>query len=522
MVDAIDSPGGAGSAAHDGVAAAQRVAAGLPPALQPPFRRLARELLALSAERHWRLEIAQYVHTDSRERVATAIEALLPRALRVVAGAQHADWPALEQAIADAAAKAPLVQVMGLAQWLDPLAAATTASRLRAINLRREALASLAPVPLLFWLREAQVSDWVAHAPDMWSWRSGVHRFADDAAAQAGALAPLLRPFVTEFYVDARGLDERRERVAELRSFLDATVQQPVSQLRVDLVDELADLHASLGELDEALQLRTAILAVLCEGLGDPRETAINRGRIADILQARGQLDEALRIRQQEQLPVYERLGDVRAKAVTLGKIADILQVRGQLDEALRIQQDEVLPVVERLGDVHAKAVTLGNIADILQDRGNLDEALRIRLQEELPVYERLGDMRAKAIAMGRIADILQARSQLDEALRIRQQEELPVYERLGDVRSKAITSWKIGRQRWAAGGEERQEAQALFHAALAAMRAMGLLEAVWMAEEMRHLGLNPDPSRAAAGANAAPAGPRSSPRRRSPGSGRS
>ena len=466
--------------AQDGDSVPQRVAAGLPPALQPPFRRLARELLALSAERHWRLEIAQYTQTDTRESVATAIEAQLPGALRVVAGAQHADWPALEQAIADAAAQAPLVQVMGLAQWLDPLAAATTASRLRAINLRREALARLAPVPLLFWLREAQVRDWVAHAPDMWSWRSGVHRFADDPAAQAGVLAPSLRPFESEFQVDARSLDERRARMAELRSFLGATVQQPVSQLRVDLVDELADLHASLGELDAALQLRTATQAVLCEGLGDPRETANNCGKIADILQARGQLDEALRIRQQEQLQVYEHLGDVRSKAVTLGQIADILQARGQLDEALRIRQDE-----------------------------------------ELPVYERLGDVRAKALALGQIADILEDRGQLDEALRIRQHEELPVYERLGDVRSKAITSWKIGRQRWATDREGRQVAEALFHAAFAALRGMGLPEAVWMAEEIRALGLEPDPSLAAAGASPADA-PKSSPPRQPPGSGRS
>ena len=121
----------------------------------------------------------------------------------------------------------------------------------------------------------------------------------------------------------------------------------------------------------------------------------------------------------------------------------------------------------------------------------------------------------------GKIADILQARGQLDEALRIRQHEELPVYERLGDVRSKALTWWQIGRQRWATDREGRQEAEALFHAALAAMRGMGLPEAVWLAEEMRALGLEPDLSRPAAGASPADA-PKSSPPHQPPSSGRS
>ena len=145
-------------------------------------------------------------------------------------------------------------------------------------------------------------------------------------------------------------------------------------------------------------------------------------------------------------MPVYERLGDAREAAVTKGKIADILQIRGDLDGALRIRREEELPVYERLGDARAAAVTKGKIADILQIRGDLDGALRIRREEELPVFERLGDARSAAVTKGQIADILQMRGDLDGALRIRREEELPVYERLGDARSLAAVS--IGEDR--------------------------------------------------------------------------
>jgi hypothetical protein len=48
-------------------------------------------------------------------------------------------------------------------------------------------------------------------------------------------------------------------------------------------------------------------------------------------------------------LPVYERLGNAREAAVTKGRIADILRIRGDLDGALRIRREEELPVYERL-----------------------------------------------------------------------------------------------------------------------------------------------------------------------------
>ena len=107
--------------------------------------------------------------------------------------------------------------------------------------------------------------------------------------------------------VDPRTLAERSCRIAVLRQYLSAD-PLPDDEIRGLLLDELAGLLASIGDLDEAL-----------------------------------------RIRREEELPVYERLGDVRARAVTLGKIADVLQARGELDEALRIRREEELPVYERL-----------------------------------------------------------------------------------------------------------------------------------------------------------------------------
>ena len=109
------------------------------------------------------------------------------------------------------------------------------------------------------------------------------------------------------------------------------------------------------------------------------------------------------RILRVEALPVFERMGDERERAITRSKIAEILLHAGQPEEALRIQTTEVLPVFVRLGDARLQAVTHGKRADILMAQGQVDEALRIRTEEELPVFERLGDVREQTITRAKI-----------------------------------------------------------------------------------------------------------------------
>ncbi len=304
----------------------------------------------------------------------------LKSARLVLSRETHQDFAALEAELRHLAVDHQAIHLTGGESWFDD-------ARWQAFNIRREAIAQGVPLRLIFWLTTAPISRLAQLAPDLWAWRGGIFSFVV-------AIVPNLEvPVARNDPVDPRSMVERSKRIATLRTYLQSE-PPPADDIRLPLLDEMAGLYSSIGELDEAL-----------------------------------------RIREKEELPVYEKLGDVRSATVTRGQIADILEARGELDEALRIREQEVLPVYEKLGDVRSTAITRGKIADILQARGELDEALRIREQEELPVYEKLGDVRSAAIARGQIADILEARGELGEALRIREQEELPTYEKLGDHR---------------------------------------------------------------------------------------
>jgi tetratricopeptide (TPR) repeat protein len=352
----------------------------------------------------------------------------------------------LEERLVKIARSAAVVHVFGQSGWFD-------AARWEAFNTRRERLASKARSKLVFWLDAEAIALASRSAPDLWSWRGGVYSFVPEAALTTTAntaeaihrdpIYPDILFCASAMDTNKRSMAERSRRVVEIKTWLDRHQEAP-DELKVSPLGELGWLMYSLGDYDDALELRQKIELPLHRRLNDSRAAAITQGYIADILQQRGNREEALRILREEVSPVFARMGDVRSQAVTMGKIADILQLRGDNEEALRIRLEEQLPVYEQLGDVRSGAMTMGNIADILQQRGESEEALRILREDVSPIFAGVGDVRSQAVTMGKIADILQLLGNNEEALRIRREVQLPVYERLGDVRSRAMTMGKI------------------------------------------------------------------------------
>lgn len=439
-----------------------RVAASLPPQQFVAFRRLARELAAY--ETRWGLFLLQYEHVNERDSVAAAIGTMVPGSAIVHAdNQQYPDWPSLEAAMVAAAVTARLIQVFGLDDWLASSPDSAQASaRLRAWNIRREGFARDISMPIVCWMRPATLRRLAKTAPDLWSWRAGVHDFALPLAplvASDNAIQNIITPKTGAF--DHRTVAQRTLRVREIQQYL---LQANAGSLavRAMLLDELTGLMLHLGHTDEALRILREEQLPIYDKLGDARARAVVLGQIAEILQMCGEPDEALRIGREEVLPTFDKLGDIRGRAVTLAIIADILQIRGEIDEAMRIRRDEVLPIFDKLGDVRMSALTLNRIADIFEIQGNFDEALRIRREEILPVYDKLGDARSRAVTLGQIADILQVRGELEESLHLCREEVLPVFKKFGDVHASTATLSRMANILQACG--ELDEALRIFH----------------------------------------------------------
>ena len=433
----------------------------LPGTCHDDFLRLTRTLIH-GPEFQWLLVEAP--NEGLRRQVMTALDNVLKLAglssNRLPLSAKILDVPMLEERLVKIARSAAVVHVFGQSGWFD-------AARWEAFNTRRERLASKARSKLVFWLDAESIALASRSAPDLWSWRGGVYSFMPETAITATAntaeaihrdpIYPDILFCASAMDTNKRSMAERSRRVVEIKTWLDRHQEAP-DELKVSPLGELGWLMYSLGDYDDALELRQKIELPLHRRLNDSRAAAITQGYIADILQQRGNREEALRILREEVSPVFARMGDVRSQAVTMGKIADILQLLGNNEEALRIRREVQLPVYERLGDVRSRAMTMGKIAYILQKRGDTEEALRILREEVSPVFEGLGDVRSRAITMGVIADNLQQSAHSEEALRILNDEVLPAAESIEDMDLTASTLYKIAILRLYLDGLENQK----------------------------------------------------------------
>jgi tetratricopeptide (TPR) repeat protein len=450
------------------------------------FNRLEKELQGVWGR--WGLFLLEYEHLSDQIAISRALTQNTNRRIGEVLAdpACFPDWPALEAEIVRVARSVDLVQLVRLDQWLDPYdASGTTEQRLRAWNIRREGFARDVPVPVLCWLRPAALSLLAANAPDLWHWRTSVHRFGPHDREP-----PQPRFFRHDPIgpTDNRNDAQRRARIEDIRRFLDQAAKSDASvgePLRLNLLDELSRLWESVGELETALHVRQRELlpllkargdeqaaavsethaAGLLTGLGrldeavevlnssvlpvlqgheDPRDLAIARGRLADAFQLQGRLDEALRIRLDEQVPVFRRLNDRWELALALDKVADIYQYKQESDQALRLRREQVLPAFEALGDRRLVAFTHMKIADGLQARGLLAQAMQLYRQEVLPVFEQVGDLKARSTVLGRIADVLMMQGDDEDALEVYENDVLPANQLMGDIYNVVVTQGKI------------------------------------------------------------------------------
>lgn len=172
----------------------------------------------------------------------------------------------------------------------------------------------------------------------------------------------------------------------------------------------LARWNLVVGRLDGAYALLERALA-LFQKVGAVHERALTIGEVARVHSSRGELQEARRLLQTEVIPVLEMLGDARNRAAAVGMIADIHRLRGELQEALRLHVEEELPIYKELQAGRDQANTVERIARIHHEQGQVDGAIELLTREVLPVYEDLGATHDLVRSRALLASMYLARS---------------------------------------------------------------------------------------------------------------
>ena len=291
--------------------ARHRAATELRPEHIADFQRLTKTLRYGS---HFQLLFAEFAEADYRDTLIRQLDLVFAdlgqRVARIDLSKQDfADFAALEAELRRLAADHGAIYLTGVDGWFNE-------GRWRDFNVRREAIAFNVPVRLVIWLSAESVTRVIVLAPDLWSWRGGVYAFTTLPAAPLEIPQPQTSP------IDPRTLAERSRRIAVLHEFVVAKPPPDDESLGL-LLDELAGLLASIGELDEALRIRREEQLPVYERLQSVRDLLICRAKIGINYLARGAAGNRQKALELLNLALQDAQ---RLKLPEAGQIAEIIR----------------------------------------------------------------------------------------------------------------------------------------------------------------------------------------------------
>lgn len=373
------------------------------------------------------------------------------------------DLTALPERLQAAASDGQPLFVYGLDQVMP---SAHPEAALAQLNHRRAKFGHI-DSPVVLWLPEYVLRLIAQHAPDFWSWRSGVYDFEPEAEISV----PLYRRAMDEPYLVMTSLDraDKEQRLHLLMGLLDDYEGDApaLARVRSSVLFKIAELHRELGNYDVAERYYQQCLEIERK-LKDRHGVATAQNRLAFLYRLRGDYNQAERLYQQS-LATFLELSDRQAIAVTQAQLADIYQLRGDYEQAERLYQQSLATLLE-LGDQRAVAVTQGQLADLYVKRGDYDQAEQL-YQQSLATSLELGDRREVAVNQHSLADLYRLRGDYEQAERLYRQSLMTAFE-LGDRQSTAVTQGQLAKLYQLRG--DYDQAERLYQQSLTVLLELG------------------------------------------------
>ena len=313
--------------------------------------------------------IVEAVADEARRMAREAIDhAAEERGLRVaeVCWDPAADAEDLERLIVAAASDADLIHLSGAPDWLTP-------QRWQGLNIRRDRLAESARARLVWWLHPQNVAEMATQAPDLWAWRGGVYSFLDVASPSVSLLTSF--DFPHEAQVNRADPEPRRERIREIRSWLEGT---PQPELVYEVAREWGDLALSLGEFDEARHAYQDIALPAARLHHTAREVLTIKQALATVATEAGDFGGAIEILKDAAEESGRLLGaDHPDTLSSRNNLALAYRAAGRLNDAIPLFEETLTAQTQILGPNHPHTLTSrNNLAAAYYAAGRLNDAI--------------------------------------------------------------------------------------------------------------------------------------------------
>lgn len=291
----------------------------------------------------FRIGFARANHRTLRDRMAAEIRCRLPgtkiREIQLDRTSEAGVVTQLEAALGDEQPDA--LFVYGLESTFD--LTVRQSPKMTILNLNRNYCGKRFPFPVVFWMPEFGIREFMKQAPDFWAWRSGLYLFTGEEEDIAATRSVLERGFDWNL-----NLTEKRERREVLQHLLAELQAQPQPDQR-----ELARLHALVGEAAGF----EGECSVACEHLERARQ-------------------------------LYRRLRDERGEANCIRAIGDREFFEARYNKAAERFRD-ALQMYRKIGDTLGEAHCIWTLGNVVFQQGRNKEAAD-QYRTALPMYRQL------------------------------------------------------------------------------------------------------------------------------------
>jgi len=301
--------------------------------------------------------------------------------------------------------------------------------------------------PIVLWVTQRILREMSHRAPDFWSWRKAVLRFADELPYAPRLPVVVSQSQSTQDNSTAKFLPPPTELQAEIAEL---TVTDPEAPGLASLYDRLGQVYAqriSQGTVENLEQEREQAItafqrAIRCYQMQNNRAAEMwALGRLGYFFQSQSLYSEAINSYQMS-LDLARTIGDCGGEAISLNNLGAVYHHLGEYHRAIDFYRQS-LELKRRVGDRASEASPLNNLGNTYNYLGKYERAITF-LQQSLEIQREIGDRKNEADSLINLGNAYYGLGEYERAIDFYQQS-LEIQHKIGDLSSEASSLGNLG-----------------------------------------------------------------------------
>lgn len=313
------------------------------------------------------------------------------------------------------------------------------------------------PYPIVLWVSHRILREMSRRAPDFWSWRKAVLRFADEGSqvvqvdwepparlAEVGAEDEPLPP-PEEFLEEIQQLEQKSPESLNLATLYEKLGQLYENRIRQGKAKDLEqERELAIQSFKKSIELYT---------LHDQQSQLIRVWvGLGSFLDAQSRYSEAIDA-YQNALNIAQKIGDRFGEAASLNNLGNTYDSLGQYEQVVKFHQQS-LEIGREIGDRFGEAASLNNLGNTLVFLGQYERAINF-CQQSLEVFREIGDHSGEANSLGILGNAYDSLNQHERAINFYQQS-LEIFREIGNRSGEARSLGSLGNAYDSVGQYER------------------------------------------------------------------